>query len=168
MLISSCSVPTISLLFRHLSMPLWHFLDRCNPILAFTTGESMRIVRVQLRRFRLYIENAVTRNKPCTRNQVASEWVKKILIWSWLELHFTTISYILRFNFSFRYEINLVRIMYATNSSILYSKDKTVRILGTWDQYLVNVSCLCYSKQIEFQEELINFLRTWLLEVSSC
>ena len=57
--------------------------------------------------------------------------------------------------------------MYAANSSILYSKDKTVRILDTLCQYLVNVSCLRYSKQIEFQEELINFLRTWLLEVSS-
>ena len=50
--------------------------------------------------------------------------------------------------------------MYAANSLILYSKDKTVRILGTLYQYLVNVSCLRYSKQIEFQEELINFLRT--------
>ena len=29
--------------------------------------------RCQLRRFQLHIENAVTRNKPCTRNQVASE-----------------------------------------------------------------------------------------------
>ena len=45
--------------------------------------------------------------------------------------------------------------MYAANSSILYSKEKTVRILGTWHQYLVNVSGLRYSKQIEFQEELI-------------
>ena len=57
--------------------------------------------------------------------------------------------------------------MYAANSSILYSKEKTVRILGTWRQYLVNVSGLRYSKQIEFQEELINFLRTWLLLVPS-
>ena len=32
--------------------------------------------------------------------------------------------------------------MYAANSSILYSKEKTVRILGTWHQYLVNVSGL--------------------------
>ena len=108
------------------------------------------------------LENAVTRNKPCTRNQVASEWVKKISIRSWVELHFTTISYILSFNYSYWYEINLIRIMYTANSSILYSKEKTVRILGTWHQYLVNVSGLRYSKQIEFQEELINFLKTWL------
>ena len=53
--------------------------------------------------------------------------------------------------------------MYAANSSILYSKEKTGRILGTWHQYLVNVSGLRYSKQIEFQEELINSLRTRLL-----
>ena len=53
--------------------------------------------------------------------------------------------------------------MYTANSSILYSNEKTVRILGTWHQNLVNVSGLRYSKQIEFQEELINFLRTWLL-----
>ena len=52
--------------------------------------------------------------------------------------------------------------MYTANSSILYSKEKTVRILGTWRQYLENVSGLRYSKQIEFQEELINFLKTWL------
>ena len=52
--------------------------------------------------------------------------------------------------------------MYTANSSILYSKEKTVRILGTWHQNLVNVSGLRYSKQIEFQEELIIFLRTWL------
>ena len=37
--------------------------------------------------------------------------------------------YILSFNYSYRYEINLIRIMYAANSSILYSKEKTVRIL---------------------------------------
>ena len=44
--------------------------------------------------------------------------------------------------------------MYSANLSILYSnKEKTGRILGTWHQYLVNVSGLCYSKQIEFQEE---------------
>ena len=97
------------------------------------------------------LENAVTRSKPCTRNQVASEWVKKIFIRSWVELHFPIISYILSFNYSYRYEINLIRIMYAANSSILYSKEKTGRILGTWHQYLVNVSGLRYSKQIEFQ-----------------
>ena len=33
--------------------------------------------------------------------------------------------------YSFRYEINLIRIMYTANSSILYSKEKTVWILGT-------------------------------------
>ena len=97
------------------------------------------------------LENAVTRSKPCTRNQVASEWVKKIFIRSWVELHFPIISYILSFNYSYRYEINLIRIMYAANSSILYSKEKTGRILGNWHQYLVNVSGLRYSKQIEFQ-----------------
>ena len=42
--------------------------------------------------------------------------------------------------------------MYAANSSILY----------TWLQYLVNVSGLRYSKQIEFHEELMNFMTTWL------
>ena len=52
--------------------------------------------------------------------------------------------------------------MYTANSLIVYSKEKTVRILGTWHQYLVNVSGLRYSKQIDFQEELINFLKTWL------
>ena len=53
--------------------------------------------------------------------------------------------------------------MYTANSSILYSKKETVRIMGTWQQYLENVSGLSHSKQIEFQEELINFLKTWLL-----
>ena len=52
-----------------------------------------------------------------------------------------------------------------TGKSILYSKAKTGRILGSWHQYLVNVSGLCYSKKIDFQEELINFLRTWLLSI---
>ena len=98
------------------------------------------------------LENAVTRNKPCTRNQVASEWVKKIFIRSWVELHFPIISYILSFNYGYRYEINLIRTMYAANSSILYSKEKTGQILGTWHQYLVNVSGLRYSKQIEYQK----------------
>ena len=117
--------------------------------------------------FRLHVENAVTRNKPCTRSLVPSAWVKKFSIRSWVELHFTSISYILSFNYSYRYEINLIRIMYTANSSILYSKEKTIRILGTWYQYLVNVSGLRYCKQIKFQEELITFLRTWLLYVSS-
>ena len=45
-------------------------------------------------------------------------------------------------------------------NSILYSEEKTVRILGTRHQNLVNVSGLRYSKQIEFQEELTNFLKT--------
>ena len=53
--------------------------------------------------------------------------------------------------------------MYTANSSILHGKEKTVRILGTRHQYLVNVFGLRYSKQIEFQEELINFLRNRLL-----
>ena len=39
---------------------------------------------------------------------------------------------------------------------------KSGRILGTWHQYLTNVSGLCYSRQFEFQEELMNFLTTWL------
>ena len=43
--------------------------------------------------------------------------------------------------------------MYAVYLSI-QQREKTVRILGTWRQYLVNVSGLRYSKQIEFQEEL--------------
>ena len=129
-----------------LLIPLWHFSDCCNS--RFNSNA---------------IEIAVTRNKPCTWNQVASEWVKKISTQSWVELHFTTISYILSFNYSYRYEIYLTWIMYTANSSIMYSKEKTVWILGTWHQYLVNVSGLRYSKQIEFQEELINFLRTWLL-----
>ena len=108
------------------------------------------------------IENAVTRNKPGTRNQVACKWVKKFSVRSWEELHFTTISYILSFNYSYWYEITLNRIMYTANSSILYGKEKNVPILGTWHQNLVNVSGLLYSKQIEFQEELITFLKTWL------
>ena len=52
--------------------------------------------------------------------------------------------------------------MYTANSSILYSIEKTGRILGTWHQYLVIVSGLRYSKQIEFQENLINVLKAWL------
>ena len=42
--------------------------------------------------------------------------------------------------------------MYTANSSISTAQKKLV----------VDVSELRYSKQIEFQEELINFLRTWL------
>ena len=30
--------------------------------------------------------------------------------------------------------------MYAPNASILHGKEKTGRIMGTWHQYLVNVS----------------------------
>ena len=51
--------------------------------------------------------------------------------------------------------------MYAANSSIFRSKEKTGRILATWHQYLVNVSGLRYSKHIEFQEELMNFLTSF-------
>ena len=61
---------------------------------------------------------------------------------------------------SYRYEIYLIRVMYTANSSILYNKEKTVQILGTQHQSLVNDFGLRYSKQIGFQEELINFLRT--------
>ena len=141
--------------------PFETFSDHWEPILTVTVGEVWEFP-VKLRRFRSRSEKAVTRNKPGTRNQVASEWVKKISIRSWVE--FTFYDYItLSFNYSYRYEIYLIRIMYAANSSILCSKEKTVRILGTWHQYLVNVSGLRYSKQIEFQEELISFLRAWLL-----
>ena len=44
--------------------------------------------------------------------------------------------YILSVNYSYRYEITLVRIMYAANSSILHGKEKTGQILGTRHQYL--------------------------------
>ena len=55
--------------------------------------------------------------------------------------------------------------MFAANSSIQHNKEKTGQVLGTWHQYLVNVSGLRYSKKkkIEFQEELMNFLTTLLL-----
>ena len=43
--------------------------------------------------------------------------------------------------------------MYAPNSSILHDKEKTGRILGTRHHYLVNVSGLPFSKQIEFQKK---------------
>ena len=45
--------------------------------------------------------------------------------------------------------------MYTANSLVRFSKEQTGRILGTWRQYLVNVNGLRYSKQIEFQEELV-------------
>ena len=100
----------------------------------------------------LYIENAVTRNKRRSRNQVASEWVKKISVRSWVELHFTIISYILSFNYSYREFID----------SVQQRKNwpDTGHLTSILNEY---VSGLRYSKQIEFQEELINFLRTWLL-----
>ena len=123
------------------------------PILAVTTGESMKFPGSTPMLSVIY-RKCSHANKPCTRNQVDSEWVKKISVRSWVELHFTTISYILSFNYSYWYEINLIRIMYTANSSILYSKEKTV---------CPDTGHLRYSKQIEFQEELINFLRTWLL-----
>ena len=54
--------------------------------------------------------------------------------------------------------------MYAPNLSILHDKEKTGRILGTRDDYFVNVSGLPYSKPIEFQKKkMMNFLSTWLL-----
>ena len=37
--------------------------------------------------------------------------------------------------------------MFAANSSIQHNKEKTGQILGTRHQYLVNVSCLRYSKK---------------------
>ena len=90
---------------------------------TFVTTQQEKVWEfpVQPWRFRLHIENAVTRNKPCTRNQVASEWMKKISIKSWVEFNtyiVQIITYILSFNYSYRYEINLIRIMYAANSSI--------------------------------------------------
>ena len=39
--------------------------------------------------------------------------------------------------------------MFAANSSIQHNKEKTDQILGTWRQYLVNVSGLRYSKKKE-------------------
>ena len=104
----------------------------------------------------LVIENAVTRNKPCTRNQFASEWVKKIskgmwsifvncgCRWKWRMVIAVNVFFLE----SFFWKIY--------NSSILHSKG---------NQYLVNASQsgLRYSKQIEFQEELMNFLTTWIL-----
>ena len=62
------------------------------------------------------------------------EWVKKISRRIRVELHFTIIWYVLSFNDSYRYEINPIQIMYTANSSILYGKEKTGRILGTWHQ----------------------------------
>ena len=114
------------------------FFRPFNPILAVTTGESMRIPGSTPTLSVIYRKWGHA-NQAVHRNQVASEWVKKISIWSWVELHFTTISYTLSFNYSYRYEINLIQIMYTANSSILYSKEKTVQILGTWHQYSVNV-----------------------------
>ena len=38
--------------------------------------------------------------------------------------------YILSFTYSYRYEINLVRMMFAANSSIQHSKEKSGHILG--------------------------------------
>ena len=55
--------------------------------------------------------------------------------------------------YSYSCQINIVWIMYAPNSSILHDKEKTGRILGTRHHYLVNVSGLPYSKQIEFQKK---------------
>ena len=73
----------------------------------------------------LVIENAVTRNKPCTRNQFASEWVKKISKGLSTENYIIQIIlYILSFNYCYRYEINLPWIMNAANSLILHSKEK--------------------------------------------
>ena len=136
-LISSCSVPTdptISPLFQHqflllshLSSHLRHFSDRCNPILAVTTGESMRIpgstptLSVKYRKCSHAKQEAHTKS---SRLRMSEENFRT-------ELSFTTLSYILSSNYSYRYEINLIRIMYKANSSILYSKEKTVRILGT-------------------------------------
>ena len=130
--------------------PFEAFFRPFQPLLA-AAGER------KLRRFRLYIdiyiENAVTRrNMPYTRNQVASEWVKKISVRSWVELYFTIMSHILSFNYSYIYEINLIHIMYAANSSILYCKEKTGRILGTWHQYLVNVLASVIPNKLNFQK----------------
>ena len=48
-----------------------------NSLLGVSSGDEtlhlMFDILLQLRRFQLYIENAVTRNKPYTRNQVASK-----------------------------------------------------------------------------------------------
>ena len=49
--------------------------------------------------------------------------------------------------------------MYSANSSILCSKEKIGRIVGTWHEYLVNISGLRYFKQIEFQGEITKFLK---------
>ena len=46
-------------------------------------------------------------------------------------LTFGIVRYILSFNYGYRYEVNLIRIMDTANSSNLYSKQKTGRILGT-------------------------------------
>ena len=67
--------------------PLRNFSDCCNFIPAVTTERFVWEFPVQLWRFWLKIENAVTRNKPCRQNQFSSEWVEKIFIRSWVELY---------------------------------------------------------------------------------
>ena len=52
--------------------------------------------------------------------------------------------------------------MYSANLQILYSNKEKTELAGYWAPD-INVSGLRYSKQIEFHEELINFVRTWLL-----
>ena len=39
--------------------------------------------------------------------------------------------FILSYGYSYGYEISLIRIVYAANSSILHDKENSVRILGT-------------------------------------
>ena len=92
---------------------------------------------------------------------------KSIRLWisirSWVELHYTDyILHIFNYVYCYRYEIDSARIV---RSQFIDSAQqrKTGRILGTWHQCLLGVSGLCYSKQIEFQEEFMNFLTTWLL-----
>ena len=123
-------------LLSHLSIPLWHFSDGCNPV---TTGESMRIPGSTPTFPVIYRKCSHAKQSVHTKSSPLWTSKKKISIRSWVELHFTTILYILSFNYSYRYEINLIRKMYSTNSSVLDSKEKTVRTL-----YLETIFSECF------------------------
>ena len=76
--------PSTNSSFFHISQSLWDIFQ------TVATYPFLCEFWVQLCAFGyIYIENAVTQNKPCIRNQLASEWVKKIFKRSRVELHYT-------------------------------------------------------------------------------
>ena len=86
----------------------------CNPILPVTTGESMRIPGSTPMLMVLYTK--CSHAKQAVHMKSSRLWMSEENFHTELSrITFYHLSYILSFNYSYRYEINLIQIMYTAN-----------------------------------------------------